>query len=166
MVTSCAGGHGDLLVEDAGFVEMGGILLLHAHRTATSPDIAGKAQKLFHMNHFHAFVTGGLCCFFQIQLAAYGDTEHMDAVLRPPCHQCLEDLLRRHTDGLGSVHSVQIVLVVFIEAFPAGDACFFHKSNCVGFVSHKITASIIRQNLPSDKRKIIGSTKCICKIVR
>ena len=113
-----SGRNGNLISKDGGFINVGGICFLHANRAAAATDIACQTQKLLNMDHFHALVAGGFCGLFQIQLAAHGNAKHMYAFFWSTGHKGLEDLLRWHTDGLCRMHTVQIVLVVFIKAFP------------------------------------------------
>ena len=132
-----SGGYGNFLPQDASLIDVGGVFLFHAHRTAAAPDIAGESQQFFHRHQFHIFVTCGLCRFFQIQLAADRNTEDMDTGLGTPGNQRLEDLLRRHMDGMGRVKTVQIIFVKVIKMLPAGDLCLLHQPDCIGFRCHK-----------------------------
>ena len=53
------------------------------------------------MDQFHIFVPRSLGGLFQVQLAAHGNTENIDAGPFPPGDQGLEDLLLWQPQDLG-----------------------------------------------------------------
>ena len=116
------GRNGDLFPEDAGLIHMGGVFFLHAHGTAAAPDVARQGKQLLYSYKLNAFVHGGSGSFLQVQLAAHGNTEDMDAGFWSTGNQGLEYLFRRHADGCGGMVSVQVMLIEFIEMLPAGNA--------------------------------------------
>ena len=133
------GGNGDFLPQYAGFVKKRGILFLHAHGRAAAPDVPGKPQQLLHRHQLHILVPGGSGGLLEVQLAAHGDAEHVDAGFLTPGDQGLKNLLGRHTDGLGGVGAAEIGFVKFIKLFPAGDSRLLHKAHGVCFRCHIIT---------------------------
>jgi len=65
----------------------------------------------------------------------------MNAVSLTPGNQGLEDLLLGHTDGIGGVGTLQIVIIKFIKGFPAGNLCLLNQPNCVCFccqIDHRL----------------------------
>lgn len=164
-----SGGNGDFFPENAGFVEISGVFFLHAHRTAAAPDVTRQPQQLLHMDQLHVLIPSGLSRFFQVQLAAHGDAEHIDSGPFPAGHQGLKHLFRREAQAFRRVDAPEVLLVIFIEMFPAGDTRLFHQAYRIGFSSHLITKSIIqypvnirkridRVKLGYPKRKNLGGT--------
>ncbi len=82
-MTSLSGGNGDLVEKLAAFFDMGGILLFHTYRAAASADVAGETQQLLHRHHGNLLISGSFCSLLEIQLAAYGDAEYMNAGVQP-----------------------------------------------------------------------------------
>lgn len=138
-MSSGAGGDGNLIPQRAGLVNKGGVAFFHAHGTASATDIASQAEKFLDGHQLHIFVPGGLSGLFQIQLAADGNAEHVDARLFAPGDQRLENLFFRHSDGLCGMDAAQIPLVEFIKRFAAGDSRLLNQTDCVRFCSHIIT---------------------------
>ena len=94
---------------------MSRVFLFHSNRAAAATDISGKRQKLLYRNKRYTLVAGSSCRFLQIQFAANGNAKYVDSGFCSPNDQGLKNLLRRIADSIGSVHSVQIVLIKFIE---------------------------------------------------
>ena len=138
-MASGTGRYGDFVPQNAGLIQERGIFLLHSHRTAATPDIPGKGKQFLHSNHFHVLVTGSPGSLFQIQSAANRNAEHIDTRFLTSGNQCLEHLLPRHTDGICSMVSAEVLFVIFVKGLPAGNLCTFHQTDGIGFCSHKIT---------------------------
>lgn len=65
-----------LVVQNALFVKVCRIFLLHPDRRATAPNVASVAQKFLYVNHCGAFVARSLCGFFQVNF--FGARNHAD----------------------------------------------------------------------------------------
>ena len=144
LMASGSCGHGNLFPKDTSLIQVSRKFLFHANRTAATPDVSCETQQFLNRNHFHILVTCNLCGLFKVQLAANRNTENVDARPFAPGYQCLEYLLRRHTDGSGRMVSIQILFIKFVEAFPAGDAGLLYSPYGVGLCCHMITCFIIR----------------------
>ena len=57
----------------------------------------------------------------------------MDSGAFPAGNQRFEDLLLGHSHGMGCVLAVQIIFVIRIECFPAGNPCLLCQPDSIGF---------------------------------
>ena len=136
LMSSGPGRYADLVIEQTGFLQMGRILLFHPYGTASAADVTGKSQKLLHGNQFHAFVTGGFRCFFEVKLTTDGNTKNMDPGLGATGYQCFENLFLWKPQCIRRVGSSEIRFVIFVKEFPAGNSCLLNQPYSVGFYCH------------------------------
>jgi hypothetical protein len=66
LVTPFTGRHGDLLVQQAGFVKICGVFLFHTYGTASATDIARAGKQLFYRDQVDFFVAGIDGGFFKV----------------------------------------------------------------------------------------------------
>ena len=133
MMAPLSGREGDPVTQQAQLVDIGGVFLFHTHGAAPAANIAGQAKELLYRHQLHVFVSGGFGGLFQVQLAAHGDTEHVNAGFDTPGHQGFKNLLLGDTQNLSGMGAAEIVLAVGIKFFFAGNVCFFHKTDRICF---------------------------------
>ena len=92
-------------------VEKGRERLFHAYGRATSPDIPGFGQQLFHMKHGGTFVAGNAGRNLQVHFQVPGHDADKESGAVSPKDQGLEDLLDGFTKLVGNVLRRQILLI-------------------------------------------------------
>ncbi len=146
-MTSFACRNGDFLPKLGRFIEICGVVLFHTHGTASTADIPGQWKQILYGDELHILIAGSLGCFFQVQLTANGNTEHMNSGTFPSGDQRFENHFMGQSQSIRCVSATKIGFIIIIKSFPAGNSRLNHKPNSIGFGAHKITPVIIQQNI-------------------
>ena len=117
-----------------GFVQDGGEELLHPHRAAAAPDIAGDFVDVLDGDELHRLFVHRPGGGFQVELGSHGDDK--DEMAAPPFgHQGFVDLLHRLPQLAGHRYAVDAV-VGGVGLQLVGDTGFVQYPHGVGFGFH------------------------------